>query len=312
MSYVTVNQKGLELSLVMKGILLMDKKIVLLAVIVVVIGLSGSIVMALPPMGPPRALVGQDRWAVGVGFSHSQMDLDAFGTTLVDTGAGFVVPADYSRHKLEDLTSNMLLGRISYGAYETVDVFVCLGLSDAQDDITEDLATGGDGNKYSGLDCSAGFAYGLGARATFWQEGDVVWGGLVQVLWENPGDGNISLTSSPSAVNPPDASHLEGDVELDLQEIQVAVGPTIRLEGFSVYGGPFLHVVTGDLDVDVSGLDLTSATNRVKLSQDVHQESEFGAFAGAQGEMDQDTSWFVEFQITGDAWGVGIGGIRKF
>ena len=290
----------------------MEKRIVLLAVIFVVIGLSGSIVMALPPMGPPRALAGQDRWAVDVGFSHSKMDLDAFGTTLVDTGAGFVLPADYSRHKIEDFTSNMLLGRLSYGAYETVDVFVCFGLSDAQDEITEDLAMGSGGNKYSGLDASAGFAYGLGARATFWQEGDIVWGGLVQVLWENPGDGDISLTSSPSAVNPPDATRLDGDAELDLQEIQVAVGPTIQMQGFAVYGGPFLHVVTGDLDVSVTGLDVTSTPNRVELSQDIHQESEFGVFAGAQGEIDQDTSWFVEFQITGDAWGVGIGGVRKF
>ena len=286
----------------------MTKRIALFAVIFIVIGLTGSIVMALPPMGPPRALVGQDRWAVDVGVSHSKMDLEAFGTARERlSDAAPWLPASYAEHSIEDLTSNMLLGRLSYGAYDTVDVFVCLGLSDAQDDMTEELATGGDGNKYTELDCSHGFAYGLGARATFWQEGDIVWGGLIQILWENPGDGDVDLAPTDG-----DPGKLSGDVEIDLQEIQVAVGPTVQMRGFSVYGGPFLHFVTGDIDIDATGTDSFSAVNRVDLSQDIREESEFGFFAGGQGEVDQDTSWFVEFQITGDAWGIGIGGSRKF
>jgi len=285
----------------------MAKRIALLTVILIVIGLSGSVVMALPPMGPPRAMVGQDRWAVDVGVSHSKMDLEAFGEAREDPdGAGWL-PKSYAKHKIEDLTSNMLLGRLSYGAYDTVDVFVCLGLSDAQDDMTEELATGGDGNKYTGLECSHGLAYGVGARATFWQEGNIVWGGLFQILWHNPSDGDIDLAPTDG-----DPAKLSGDVELDLQEIQVAVGPTVNLDGFSVYGGPFLHFVTGDLDIDASGTDSFSAVNRVDLSQDIREESEFGVFVGAQGEWDKDTGWFAEFQMTGDAWGIGIGGIRKF
>jgi hypothetical protein len=288
----------------------MAKRIALLIVILVVIGMSGSIALALPPMGPPRALVGQDRWAVEVGVSHSKMDLEAFGTSRErQSDAAPWLPTTNAEHRIEDLTSNMVLGRVSYGAYDTVDVFVCLGLSDAQDDMTEELATGADGNRYTGLECSHGFTYGLGARATFWQEGDIIWGGLVQILWQNPGDGDISLTPPGAA---PDPSRLTGDAELDLQEIQVAVGPTVQLDGFSVYGGPFLHFVTGDLDVDVMGTDSFGAVNRVDLSQDIREESEFGIFIGAQGEVDQDTAWFVELQVTGDAWGVGIGGVRKF
>jgi len=285
----------------------MVKKIVLSAVILIVIGLSGSVVMALPPMGPPRAVVGQDRWAVGVGFSHSKMDLEAFGEVREDPdGAGWL-PASYAKHKIEDLTSNMLLGRISYGAYDTIDVFACIGLSDARDDMTEELASGADGNRYTGLDNSHGLAYGIGARATFWQEGDIVWGGLVQILWENPSDGDIDLTPTDG-----DPAKLSGDVELELQEIQVAVGPTVQLEGISLYGGPFLHFVKGDLDIDVSGVDSFSALNRVDASLDIREETEFGVFVGAQGEANQDMSWFVEIQMTGDAWGIGIGGIGRF
>ncbi|MBN2317330.1 MAG: hypothetical protein JXM79_25630 [Sedimentisphaerales bacterium] len=285
----------------------MAKRIALLTVIFIVIGLSGSVVMALPPMGPPRALVGQDRWAIDVGVSHSKMDLEAYGEAREDPdGAGWL-PKTYAKHKIEDLTSNTLLGRLSFGAYDTVDVFVCLGLSDAQDDMTEDLATGGDGNKYTGLECSHGLAYGVGARATFWQEGNIVWGGLFQILWQNPSDGDVDLAPIDG-----DPAKLSGDVELDIQEIQVAVGPTITFDGFSVYGGPFLHFVTGDLDIDASGIDSFAAVNRVELSQDIREESEFGGFIGAQGEVDKNTSWFAEVQLTGDAWGIGIGGMRKF
>ncbi|OHB75335.1 MAG: hypothetical protein A2Z25_01910 [Planctomycetes bacterium RBG_16_55_9] len=129
----------------------------------------------------------------------------------------------------------------------------------------------------------------------------------MQILWENPSDGDIDLAPTDG-----DPSKLSGDVEIDLREIQVAVGPTVQLDGFSVYGGPFLHFVTGDLDADITGTDSFGAVNRVDLSQDIREESEFGVFVGAQGQAAQDTSWFVEFQMTGDAWGIGVGGVRKF
>ncbi|MEJ2705659.1 MAG: hypothetical protein P8Z79_24750 [Sedimentisphaerales bacterium] len=284
----------------------MAKRIALLAVVLITVGLSSSVALALPPMGPPKALLGQDRWGVGVGVSHSQMDVDTFGKAREDQGAGWL-PTSYAKHEIEDLTSNIVLGRVGYGAYETIDVFVCLGASDAQDDMTEKLATGGDGNKYTGLDSSLGFAYGFGARATFWQEGDLAWGGLVQVLWENPSSGDVDLIPSDG-----DPAKLSGDMDLNLQEIQVAVGPTVRMGGFSVYGGPFLHVVSGDLDIDASGTDSFSALNQVDLSQDIRQDPQIGVFAGAMADADQDTSWYVEFQVTGDAWGIGIGGTRRF
>ena len=288
----------------------MAKRNTLFAVILIVIGLSGSIVMALPPMGPPRALVGQDRWAVDLGVSHSKMDLEADGTTLENPNGVAWLPEAASGHDIEDLTSNTLLGRVSYGAYDTIDVFVCLGLSDAQDDMTEtknsNYASPG-GNRYSGIEAGHGLAYGLGARATFWAEGDLIWGGLVQILWHNPSEGDIDLVPQDG-----DPSKMSGDVEMDYLEIQVAVGPTLMMDGFSVYGGPFLHFIDGDMDVDIAGADSFSANNQVKLSQDIEEESLFGGFAGASGEIDKDTSWFVEFQITGDAWGIGIGGLRKF
>lgn len=293
----------------------MQKKIALLAVVLIGVGTCSSVVSALPSMGPPKALIGQDQWNVGLGYSYSQMDLEASGRSRESAGddpPGSRIPNWAlwlpSKHDIKDLTSNMVLGQVGYGVSESLDVFLCVGLSDAQDDMKEVLASGASAGEYSGLDGGFGFAWGLGARATFWQDGDVTWGGMAQVIWENPRDGDISFSSG----DPFFADPLTGDAELDLREIQVAVGPTVQLEGLSIYGGPFLHFVKGDVEISVSGIDAFDALNNVELSEDIREESELGVYAGLQGEADAETSWYAEYRITGDAWGVGIGAVRRF
>lgn len=285
----------------------MQRKIAWLAFALIVVGACSSVVSALPSMGPPRALVGQDQWGIGLGYSYSRMDLEAFGKAREDPDGGGFAPTLYAKHRVEDFTSNVILGRLDYGVSETLDVFLYLGVTDAQDEMSEERAAGGQGNEYSGLDGGFGLAWGLGTRATFWQDGDVTWGALLQVIFENPGDADITLTPTDG-----DPSRLTGDAEIDLWEVQIATGPTVQLEGVCVYGGPFLHFVRGDLDADISGTDSFSALNRVELSQDVRQESEIGFYAGLQGEADADTSWYAEYRITGDAWGIGIGAVRRF
>jgi hypothetical protein len=204
-----------------------------------------------------------------------------------------------------------VLGQLGYGVAENLDVFLYLGASDAQDDMKETLSEGIPGDKYTGLDAGFGLAYGFGARATFLQDGDVTWGGLVQILWENPGDGDVTL-SAPGE----DPSILPGDAELELREIQLAAGPTLQLEGFCVYGGPFLHFVDGDIEASVSARDSiagpTDPPNRVELSEDIQEESIFGIYAGLQGEASENTSWYAEYRMTGDAWGIGVGAVRRF
>jgi opacity protein-like surface antigen len=252
-------------------------------------------------------MVGQDQYAIGLGYSHSQMDLEAFGKAREDPDGGGWLPTSYTKHKIEDYTTNMILARLDYGATQDMDVFLCLGFSDAKDEMSEDRATGSLGNEYSGLDCDFGFAWGLGTRATFWQEGDVSWGGLLQVLWENPDEGDIDVTPTDA-----DPSRLTGDAEFDLWQVQIAAGPTVQMEGFCVYGGPFLHFVRGDLEASLSGTDSFTATNRIELSQDIRQESELGFYAGLQADASESISWYAEYRITADAWGVGIGAVRRF
>ncbi|MHC4557864.1 MAG: hypothetical protein ACYTFW_16525 [Planctomycetota bacterium] len=279
----------------------MEKRTALLAVALIVVGIYSSVAFALPPMGPPRAFLGQEQWVVGVEYAYQEMDLETWGT-VYETWAGIPIASDYSNCELEGLKSNIVLGRVGYGISDTWDIFVRLGIADAEGKIVETQAGGVPGAEYDGFEGSYGLAWGFGTRATFWREGDLTWGGLFQMTWAEPDDSSIDLRGDPAFI---------GEAELDFEEVQIAVGPTWQLDDFRIYGGPFYHFVKGDLvlsgQTDTPGFDVVT-----RSSQDIREESQFGGYAGVQWHMNKNTSWHAEYQFTGDAWGIGIGAIWRF
>ena len=287
----------------------MSKRIAMLAGVVMVVSLFSSVALALPPMGPPKAMVGQDQWTLGLGFSHGEMDLEAHGEGREDQGFGFVA-AELDKHQIESLTTNMVLGSLGFGVSDSWDVFVSVGGADAKDDITEELASGSvsDRNEYTGLDSSFEICYGLGTRMTFWEDGDVTWGALAQIIWQNP-DGSVDLRKDDGFTPP---FTLTGDAELDFWELQIAAGPTWEGDNFRVYGGPFLHVVDGDIDIETTGVDPLLATWQIESSGEITEVSQFGGYAGAQWDVNENTAANIEIQFTGDAWAVGLGAIWRF
>ena len=91
----------------------MEKKIGLFFICLIVICLSSSVVVALPPMGPPRALLGQDQWSIGLGYARQGLDLEASGkVTETQVSPLFVAVAD-GEHEIQDLESNVILSNIS-------------------------------------------------------------------------------------------------------------------------------------------------------------------------------------------------------
>ena len=279
----------------------MEKKIALLPVIFMVVCVCSSPAIALPPMGPPKAIFGENRWAIGFEYAHQEMDLELFGKAREDLGAGWL-PCDYTKYKIEDLTSNMFLGSLGYGICENWDAFVLVGAADVEDDITETLACGSSGSQYYGFSGDYKAAWGFGTRTTFCQNGNLTWGGLFQMVWSDIDGSDLKLRGDPV---------FSGDVDIDFWEIQVAAGPTLQLDGFSVYGGPFLHFVKGEMDLEGTTV-VSSVTQRVMSKADIREESVFGAYVGSQWDIDENTSWYTEYQFTGDAWGVGMGVVRKF
>jgi opacity protein-like surface antigen len=281
----------------------MEKKITLFAAALMIIALSNSTVLALVPMGPPKALLGQDRWDIGIEYSHQSLDLEATGN-ITETDIPFDPVTRRVKYKINDLKSNIVMARAGYGINDSWDAFVRLGLADAKDDIEQTYPDAAPTDTFTGYDGSFGLAWGFGTRATFWQDEEVSWGGLFQMTWLNPGDGSIKLSGDPQ---------FSGKADIDnMWEVQIAVGPTWRLEdNLRIYGGPFLHFVNGDLDISGSTVDMGDEI-LYKSSSDIEEKSQFGGYVGAHLDVDQNTSCCLEFQITSDAWGIGIGAARRY
>jgi hypothetical protein len=278
----------------------MEKRIALFAVAFMIVGISGSAVLALSPMGPPKALLGQDQWSLGIEYANETMDLESFGTDK-NIDDGFITTRK-GKHNINDLKSNIVLGRVSYGISDNWDAFLRLGVADAQGDI-EQTFTNAPPFEYRGFDGSYGFAWGFGTKVTIWEDEDVSWGGLLQMTWVEPGDSSISLNGD---------SNYSGNAEIKFCEVQLAIGPTWQMDdNLSIYGGPFLHFVNGDLDFSGETLDLGDRIG-MEASGDIEEKSQFGGYIGASLDAKERTSFFLECQFTGDAWGIGIGAARKF
>jgi opacity protein-like surface antigen len=285
----------------------MEKKIALFAAALMITALSNSAVLALVPMGPPKALLGQDRWDIGIEYTHQSLDLEATGDvteTDIIPGVGDFTAVRKVKHKINDLKSDIVMARAGYGINDSWDAFVRLGLANAKGDMEQTYPDGSPTDTFKGYDGSFGLAWGLGTKATFWQDEQLSWGGLVQITWLDPGDGSVKLSGDPAFSGKADINNM--------WEVQIAGGPTWRLENnLRIYGGPFLHFVNGDLDISGTTTDLGTEIH-TKTSSDIKEKSQFGGYVGGQLDVDQNTSCIVEFQLTSDAWGIGIGAARKF
>ncbi len=284
----------------------MEKKIALFASALMILTLSNSAVLALSPMGPPKALLGQDRWDIGIEYANTTMDLEATG----DVTEIWAIPGgpffEKVKHNINDLKSNIVLARAGYGINDNWDAFVRVGVVDAKDEIEQTYDDGDPSVTYKGFDGSFGLAWGFGTRATFWQDEEVSWGGLFQITWLEPDDSSIDLVGDPV---------FSGDAEIDIWEVQIAIGPTLRLDdNVRVYGGPFLHFVNGDLDIsgDTVLPGIPPIPTSTDASSDIEEKSQFGGYLGAHLDVDENTSCFIEYQLTGDAWGIGLGAARRF
>ncbi len=280
----------------------MEKRIAWFAVIFMVLTFSSTIVLALPPLGPPRARLGQDEWAIGIEYGRSDMDLETW-SDVTDIIAG-TPQYDYTKFKINGLESNMVFGKLAYGVDDNWDAFIRLGVVDGKDEIVEDpSAGGGTAERYDGLDGGFGFAWGVGGAVTFWQEGDITWGALLQMTWLDPDSGDVDLRSDSSFV---------GEADFDYWEVQIAAGPTVELENFRLYGGPFLHFVGGDIDIDGLTETLNPGDTVVLRSQDIREKTLLGGFIGAEWPIVSDGLFNIELQATSDAWAVGLGAIWRF
>ena len=96
---------------------------------------------------------------------------------------------------------------------------------------------------------------------------------------------------------------IDADIDIDIIDIQIAIGPTYRKDNMRLYVGPFLHLIDGELDV--SALGFTG-------NFDLKKKSEFGGFVGAQFDFSDSSSVYIEYQKTGDASTIAGGFVWRF
>ena len=231
-----------------------------MCIVLIAVGLWGSSALALDSIGAPRSGLGEKEWGLGFDYMFSDMDL---GGNLVDRNAD------------EDLRVNKIFGTIGYGPVEPMDVFVGLGLGNAEGD---GVTAYGDAIEWG----STELAWRFGTRVTFYKStnGKWEWGGVL-------------------SVSEFESEEHEGHDKVELNEMQIAVGPTRHLsDSVALYGGLFYH------NVDGTATEGDDYYEPYTSSLDLHA---FGIFVGGLFTINDVASLCAEFQVHDEAVGFGTG-----
>jgi len=110
-----------------------------------------------------------------------------------------------------------------------------------------------------------------------------------------------------------DASHWGAPdyLEIEMFEIQAAVGATYMFsDRIAIYGGPFAHLIYGDLDYTRS----TASNNNLvswQFDWDIEDDIQYGGFFGTRIMLRRDCSLNIEYQQTSAAQAIGASLLLK-
>jgi hypothetical protein len=271
----------------------------------IVTGVLVSVAEGGAPMGPATAFLGEGRWAIGGEYAYEQTDLEAFGTVterfLNDTSFFWTQPV-----RIDDLTSNMFFGTLAFGICDNWDIFARLGAADAKDRIVALTADADAVERQDDFDGSFGLAWGAGTRATFCRFGPWSFGGLMQVTWFRPGSSDFSI------VDPliPDESWV-GDMKLNYWQAQASLAATYQADKWRFWAGPFLQFTRGDMNFNGAAVLDGAGVSTIRWASDLQESTQVGGHFGANWEVSDVFDVWVEGQITGDSWLVGVGALLR-
>ena len=271
-------------------------RIQLLSLSLIIISLGGSHAFALDLMGPPSAEIEKGMFRGGVEYSFSNTDLDLIeGDAYAFRNGTFLNSGTIPSVTIEDFEVNTLYATIGYGILENYEVFLRMGTANAEfgDSLWED---GED------FDSDNNFAIGGGFKATFYRGFDWKIGGVFQVNWADL-DGEVK--SSSWTVPQPQL------VDISSTEMQIALGVTYLWSSrVSVYGGPFVHFISGDFDLKFTRIINSFDTG--KISWEFSEGPTYGGYIGAQIKLLENSYANIEYQQTSDADFYGAGLMFRF
>lgn len=272
-------------------------KIWFLSSALMIVGLCATEVFALDPMGPPTAGLRQGQFKVGVDYSYSTMDIElSEGQWIEHLDGLFYDSGEAVSFVLKDFKVSKGYANFGYGVADYCESFLRMGGANAEfgDSIWED-----DEKFYTDTD----FAIGGGIKATFYEEDNLKLGGLFQANWAEY-DGELKALHWA-------ASDLVG---INMAEVQIAVGATYTWTDLvSIYGGPFLHFIHGDLEDIYSEVDVGSGSLLTsKYTWDVNEDSIFGGYVGVRLGLVEECSFCIELQHTAAACAFGASLMWRF
>ena len=254
----------------------MNKRKVLVLVCVAWMG-SGAFAYTL--LGPPTAelektTVKNDEGEDDSHFENRHGYIFSFSKAAVEIdGVGRVEDLEVTRHYYT----------WSVAFYENFNFSVLLGAVSGESDEGEIDAT-----QTSGFDGSTEFSWGFNFKNTFYQGETVDWGAMVQMTWSS-----TEATVDVSGVGPV-------DVEFeDAYDLQVAIGPTVDMDGWKLYGGAFYYMLDADLKLSQPAFGLPT-------SSDVEESDSVGGFVGAQFDIKENLDLIVEYSMGKDSANIGL------
>ena len=282
------------------------RKIWLLSLTLMIIGLGGSNVFAMDLLGPPATMLEKNMFRGGIEYSSSSMDLKLIDGKAKVYYDGLFPPVFSDAVPPETITDfevNTVYASVGYGISENCEAFLRMGAAKATfgDSLWEDKEEFDSGNN--------DFAVGGGVNVTFYEGFDWKIGGVVQFnLTELDG----KIDSSSWIVPQP---HF---VEISTTEMQISMGATYMWTGWlSIYGGPFAHFISGDFDYELSRITEIQDvdTEQIIIINDTREYSweitggpNYGGYIGAQMNIAKNYFANIEYQQTSDAnvFGVNI------
>jgi len=261
------------------------RKIWLLGFALMIIGLGGSNVFAMDLMGPPVAGMEKGMFRGGIEYSFSKIDLDLIeGNAIVYQNGELLGSGTVESETIKDFKVNTLYAALGYGVFENCEAFLRMGAANATfgDSLWEDREE---------FDSNIDFAIGGGVKATFYEGFDWKIGGIFQVNWAEL-DGE--LDSSSWGIPQPNF------IEISTTEMQIAMGATYMWTSrVSLYGGPFVHFISGDFDYEFNRITEDFYTG--EYSWEINEGPTYGGYIGAQIQIAKNYSANIEYQHTSNA-----------
>lgn len=259
----------------------MEKKILLLAVVIGMTCLCSSQVMALDFLGPPASTLLRGQTSVGLAYFSGQMDLD------VDFRGGTTT----YKGEFDGVKQQRAFVDVSHGLDENIDIFGRIGGSRLE--IHERQWFAGNDHIFDG---DMGFAIGGGVRGTFYEQNGTKFGGVAIFDWSETEDQRQAVLGDTAYTS----------AEIEYTEVLLACGVVHPLApNVNVYGGPFFLWFDGELEG--KGME-----GPVQVKDDIEEDGNVGGYLGGVFEITDNWSLAAEFQWANGASGFGVNAIWAF